>query len=260
MARATGFALEAVTVRYRARAALDDVTLRVRAGEAVAVVGPSGAGKTTLLRLLNGSVRPASGVVKIGDRTLSSLSDAELRRTRASIGFIHQDLRLVSNVRVVQNVIAGRLGHMTLAASLRAMLLPPRALVMEAHDVLERVGIPEKLYDRTDRLSGGQRQRVAIARALFQRPAVLIADEPVSSVDPARARDAVRLLTTLCAERGLTLCVSLHNLELAREFFPRLVGLRAGRIAFDRETQQLSDAQFRDLYMLDAREILADGS
>jgi phosphonate transport system ATP-binding protein len=167
---------------------------------------------------------------------------------------VHQDLALVPNLRVSQNVIAGGLGALGFLASARAMLLPSSADLERVVAILERVGIGEKLFQRTDSLSGGQRQRVAIARALFQDPRALLADEPVSSVDPARARDTVGLLRSLCAERGLTLLVSLHDLELAREFFPRLVGLRDGRIVFDRPTSELAESEYRELYRLDGRE------
>ncbi|HVL69692.1 MAG TPA: ATP-binding cassette domain-containing protein [Vicinamibacterales bacterium] len=251
MGRPAAFSFEGVEVSYDGSvAALSDVTLEIAAGEMLAIVGPSGAGKTTLLRLCNGSVRPTRGIVRVNGERLDRLGPADLRRTRASIGFIHQDLRLVPNLRVVQNVVAGRLGRMSLAGSLRAMLLLPRDLQREAYDLLDRVGIAAKLHERTDRLSGGERQRVAIARALAQDPAALLADEPVSSVDPARARDTVQLLTTISRERGLTLCVSLHNVDLARAYFPRLVGVRRGRVIIDARTAELSDRQFESLYRL----------
>ena len=256
MSSPAAFTLASVSVVYRQQPAVDGVSLEIRAGEAVAFVGPSGAGKTTLLKLLNGSLRPTSGRALVGGRALTDMSAGELRRTRASIGFVHQDLRLVPNVRVIRNVVAGRLGNLSFAASLRAMLWTPGTLEHEVHEILERVGIAEKLYDRTDTLSGGQRQRVAIARALFQKPIALLADEPVSNVDPARARDAVQLLAEICSDSGLTLCVSLHNLDLAREFFPRLIGLRRGRVVFDSPTRQLRQEQFDRLYDLDAAELL----
>jgi phosphonate transport system ATP-binding protein len=259
MAQAPAFTLDEVNVVFGQGAALAQVSLAVQPGEAVALVGPSGSGKTTLLRLLNGSLRPTSGAVRVNGRALAEMSATELRRTRASIGFVHQDLRLVPNLRVVQNVVAGRLGSLSLPASIRAMLLTPPHLQREAHEVLERVGIAEKLFERTDRLSGGQRQRVAIARALFQKPIALLADEPVSSVDPARARDAVRLLVEISRDRNLTLCMSLHNLELAREFFPRLIALRRGRVVFDRPTPEVGPGEFAQLYHLDASEMVDDG-
>jgi len=245
------FELQKVGVEFGSLQALAEVDLHVLPGESVAFVGPSGAGKTTLLRLLSGSLRPKQGVFQINGRAFSTLAPAELRRQRSEIGVVHQDLRLVPNVQVLQNVIAGRLGQLSLLASLRAMLFPAHDVVEQAYTILERVGIPEKLYQRTDSLSGGQQQRVAVARALFQEPRALLADEPVSSVDPARARDTVTLLTEVCRERGLTLCMSLHDLELARRFFPRLVGLRHGRVAFDRASEDLGDKEFQALYNLE---------
>ncbi|MBD3222294.1 ATP-binding cassette domain-containing protein [bacterium] len=244
------FTLAGVTVRFGDRVALDAVSLDVRAGERVALVGPSGSGKTTLLRLLNGSVRPVSGTVRAGDDDLASLSPAGLRALRADIGVVHQDLRLVPNLRVSQNVLAGGFGRQGLAGAMRAMWRPRRGDLERAHALLARVGIADRLFERVDRLSGGQQQRVAVARALYQDPGVLLADEPVSAVDPARARDTVALLTDICIERGLTLVMSLHNLDLAREFFPRLVGLRDGAIRFDGAPSRLEGSAYRELYRL----------
>ncbi|MDJ0522480.1 MAG: phosphonate ABC transporter ATP-binding protein [Planctomycetota bacterium] len=258
--QASGFRLDGVSVRFGTTAALSDVNLHIEAGEAVALVGPSGAGKSTLLRLLNGTVRPTSGRVYVDGDALASLSRAGLKRTRAAIGFVHQDLSLVPNLRVVQNVMAGRLGRQGFLSSARSMLLPRQAEARRAYELLERVGIPEKLYARTDTLSGGQQQRVAVARALYQQPVALLADEPVSSVDPARARDTVELLTRISREEGLTLVMSIHNLELARECFPRLVGLRAGRLVFDESAGEVGEDEFHALYDLQEAEMLADGA
>lgn len=254
------FRLAGASVLYDGTAALRDVDLEIAPGEAVGLVGPSGSGKTTLLRLLNASVRPTSGAVFVDGRDLASLSPRQLRDTRRRLGTIHQDLRLVPNLRVLRNVLAGRLGELSLLASLRLLFLPPRAEVRRAHELLERVGIAEKLFERTDRLSGGQRQRVAIARALYQQPRALLPDEPISSLDPARSRDTMRLLLELSREAGITLCMSLHDLDAARDFLPRLVGLRRGRVVFDRPTAELSDDDFHSLYDLAAEELLDDGS
>ena len=254
------FRLRGVTQRYDGKIALEAATLEVRRGEALALVGPSGAGKTTLLKLLNGSIRPTEGIVEVGGQVLTELSARSLRDVRARIGFVHQDLSLVPNLRVSQNVLMGRLGRNSFFSSLRTLLLPPRVDIGRVHEILERVGIPEKLFDRTDTLSGGQQQRVAIARALFQDPEVFLADEPVSAVDPARAEDTVRLLTEISRERSITLVVSLHNLELARRYFPRLVGLRRGRIEFDLEAGAVDDRKFRSLYELGEQEMMDDGA
>ncbi|HOX25452.1 MAG TPA: ATP-binding cassette domain-containing protein [Candidatus Krumholzibacteria bacterium] len=244
------FALADVTVRYGSQTALRAVTLTIRAAERIALVGPSGAGKTTLLRLLNGSARATAGRVSADGRDLAGLARADLRRLRAAIGVVHQDLRLVDNLRVSQNVLAGGFGRQGFWGSVRAMVRPRRQDLARAHAILERVGIGEALFQRVDRLSGGQQQRVAIARALYQEPHVLLADEPVASVDPARARDTVALLTDVCRERELTLVMSLHNLDLAREFFPRLVGLREGAVIFDGPPAALGGESYRDLYRL----------
>ena len=253
------FRLEKVSVRYGSEVALEEVDLDIAPGEAVGFVGPSGAGKTTLLRLLNGTVRATSGRVSIAGEDLSALSVRQLRTVRSRIGTVHQDLSLIPNLRVLRNVLAGRLGRLSLAASVRLLFFPPRSEVRRVHELLERVGIAAKLYERTDRLSGGQRQRVAIARALYQEPAALLPDEPISSLDPARSRDMMSLLVEVCRDDRITLCASLHDLGAAREFLPRLIGLRRGRVVFDRPTSQLDDADFHRLYDLTPEEMLADG-
>lgn len=249
---AGGIALDSVTVEIDGAAILREVSLRVEPGEQVAFLGPSGAGKTTLLRLLNGMIAPTRGRVEVGGRDLAALSPRELRRLRASVGFVHQDLRLVPNLRVSQNVLSGRLGRQSLPGSLRMFLRPRGEDLERAHELLGRVGIPEKIFQRTDRLSGGEAQRVAIARALVQDPALLVADEPVASVDPARAREVIGLLTSLSTQDGLTLCVSLHDPDLVREFFPRVIGLRAGAVVFDGPAAGLTPDHLRDLYALEA--------
>jgi len=249
--RPAKFRIENACVDFGDQRALDSVNLEFGEGEAVALVGPSGAGKTTLLRLLNGSQRPSSGHVWFGDAAISRLSRSELRELRATVAFVHQDLGLVPNLRALQNVLAGGLGRQGLFASLRDLIWPARARIEQVHAILERVGIGEKLYTRTDKLSGGEQQRVAIARALFQQPTVLLADEPVASVDPARARDAIELLVELSREHRLTLLVSLHSLGLAREFFPRLIGLRAGRVAFDASPGAIDPGRLDALYRFD---------
>ncbi|MEZ6196623.1 MAG: ATP-binding cassette domain-containing protein [Planctomycetota bacterium] len=253
------FELRRATVRFGATVALSACDLRIDAGERVALVGPSGSGKSTLLYLLNATLRPSEGTVFASGRDLSTLSSGEIRKMRAGIGAVPQDLRLIPNLRVVQNVVTGRTGRMGFLRSLREVFHPSKETVREVYGILERVGIAEKIFERTDRLSGGQQQRVAIARALFQRPGAILADEPVSAVDPTRARDTVELLGEIARERGLTLVVSLHNLELARALFPRIVALRAGSVAFDRPADEISDEDFRRLYELADHEMLGDG-
>lgn len=245
--------LRNVRVDYDGHTALALDDLEIAEGESVAIVGPSGAGKTTLLRVLGLARRPSIGTAALGDRPVTELSRKQLRAARADIGFIHQDFRLVPNLRVLQNVLCGRLGRTSLPASLRMMLLPRTHDVRTAYALLDRVGIAAKLYQRTDNLSGGEQQRVAIARALYQTPRILLADEPISNVDPARADETIRLLAEICREDGLTFCASMHNVGLARSLFPRLIGLRNGHILFDKNSDDVDDAQLEALYLLPDR-------
>jgi len=214
-------------------------------------VGPSGAGKTSLLGVMNATLAATGGRVVVAGTDLAGAGVRGLRRTRTRIGFVHQHASLVPNLRVSQNVLAGRLGRHGVLAGIRSVVWPRAAELEEVYALLERVGIADKLFQRTDTLSGGELQRAAIARALYQDPEALLADEPVASVDPARARDVMQLLVEVASERGLCLCASLHDLELARAFFPRCVGLRGGRVHFDAPTEELSEDDFARLYDLE---------
>lgn len=244
--------LSAVELVLGGRPILRGVDLEVRAGERVALVGPSGAGKTSLLRLCNASLRPRSGSVRVNGVALERASERELARLRARVGFVHQDLALVPQLRVVQNVLCGALGGRGSLSALRALYWPSRQALEQVHALLERLGIEESMYRRTDTLSGGEQQRVAVARALHQEPLALLADEPVAAVDPARARAVLELFDELARERGLALLVSLHDVELARALFPRVIGLRAGRVQFDLAADALDDERLRALYALEA--------
>ena len=226
--------------------ALDGVSLTIGAGEHVAFIGPSGAGKTTLFRILNLTIRPTSGLVRLNGADVSRLREPELRIARRRIGTIYQQGNLVGRLRVVHNVLAGNLGRWSTAKAFVSLLSPQG--VETASSVLSQVGIPEKLYARTDELSGGQQQRVAIARVLVQDPDVILADEPVSSVDPSLAVSLVTLLHDLSAESRKTLLMNLHSVDLALAFFPRIVGIRDGRVAFDLSPDKVSRELLQELY------------
>lgn len=227
--------------------ALDGVSLTVGRGEHVAVIGPSGAGKSTLFRTLNLTLRPTAGGVLFDGADVATRSDAELRRARTRIGTVYQQQHLVGRLRVVHNVLAGNLGRWSTIAALRSLMVRPRG-IETAVAALTHVGIPEKLWARTDELSGGQQQRVAVARVLVQDPDVILADEPVSSVDPSLAVTILTLLRDLSAESRKTLLVNLHSVELAINFFPRIVGLRQGTILFDLSPDKVTAARLEELY------------
>ena len=245
------FSLRGAGVRFGPTWALSGVDLDVAAGERVALVGPSGAGKTTLLSLLNGTVAPSAGTVRVLGADLGTLRAAERRRLQTRIGTVYQQFQLVGPLRVVHNVNAGRLGTWSLLEALRS-LVSPRG-VERAAAALARVGIPEKLYHRTDALSGGQQQRVALARLLVQEPVAILGDEPISSLDPARAREIMDLLAELAGEAGRALVVSLHAVEYAFSHCDRLVGLRQGRMVFDQPVDAVTKAMVEELYRIDRR-------
>ena len=211
--------------------ALDGVDLQIEPGEFVALIGPSGAGKSTLLRCLNGLATPTAGQVEVHGRMVTGASGESLRRIRADIGFVFQQFNLLRRLTVLQNALVGRLAHTEQWRSLGGWFAP--ADVARAEATLERVGLEGLSARRVDTLSGGQQQRVAIARALVQAPTVLLADEPMASLDPALAHTVMELLRRINREDGITVVASLHVLELARMYGHRIVGLHRGRVVHD---------------------------
>ena len=240
--------LRGVTVDVAGTPALDGVDLQVRSGERVALVGPSGAGKTTLLRVLNGMVVPTAGTVSVLGHHPATADVAARRR----VGTIHQQLHLAGPLQVIHNVNAGRLPWWSLRRALWSLARPQEQTAALA--ALDRVGIAGKARQRTDRLSGGEQQRVAIARVLVQDPDLVLADEPIASLDPARAAEVLGLLMRL-EDRGRTrrtLVISLHAFSMALRHCDRIVGLRAGRIAFDLPGCEVTDALGATLYELES--------
>jgi phosphonate transport system ATP-binding protein len=238
--------------------ALKQVSLRLAAGEQVAVIGPSGAGKTSLLRVAGTSVRPTEGRVELLGANPWQLGAGGLRRLRARIGMVHQTPPIPPRLRVVTAVLAGRLGSWSVGRALASLLYP--ADIVGAREVLARFDLADRLFDRCDRLSGGQLQRVGIARTLYQRPDLLLADEPVSALDPVLADAAVGQLVAQSQATGATLVASLHAVDLALKWFPRIVGMREGRVVFDRSARAVSPAMLHELYAAEGAVLPTQGS
>ncbi len=233
--------------------AIDDVSLTVPDGEFLVIIGLSGSGKSTLLRCVNRLVEPTAGKIWLDDVELTRLAPAELRQARKRMGMIFQQFNLVKRSSVLTNVLSGRLGSTSAWQSLAGRFPPQdyhRALAN-----LERVGIPEKAYQRADTLSGGQQQRVAIARALMQEPKLMLADEPVASLDPATSHSVMKYLEEINQQDGITVLCNLHFLSLARRYATRVIALKAGRIVFDGLPTEIDEARFRAIYGEEAVEV-----
>ena len=226
--------------------ALKGIDLHVPAGQVMALIGPSGAGKSTLIRCVNRLVEPSSGSIKLADVELTTLSSRALRRERRRMGMIFQEYALVERLTVMENVLSGRLGYVGFWRSFTRRF--PQSDVDEAFRLLDRVGLEDMVDKRADQLSGGQRQRVGIARALIQDPAVLLVDEPTASLDPKTSRQIMRLITELCAERGLAAIINIHDVLLAQTFSARVVGLQLGEIVYDGAPDGLDASVLTSIY------------
>lgn len=243
--------LESLAVRHPAAAkgaapALGPLSLQLGSGEQVAVIGPSGAGKTSLLLALACALRPQSGQLRLDGRDPWSLSARALRQLRAELFLAPQVPPLPPRQRVVTAVLAGRLPRLGLWQSLRSLFYPLG--IAQADAALARFDVQDKLFARVDRLSGGERQRVGLARALVAKPRLLLVDEPLSALDPARAEQAMRALNETARELGATLVCTLHDVPMALRCFPRIVGLQGGALAFDLPASEVTPERLRALY------------
>jgi phosphonate transport system ATP-binding protein len=239
--------LDGLTKRFDTGApALDDVSLEVRAGEVVVLLGLSGSGKSTLLRHVDGLQRPTSGSVRTLGVDVARARGGELRALRRRIGFVFQQFHLVGSRTVLENVCTGALGR--LRGPRLGLPTYPRGLRREALEHLDRVGLADRAFQRADTLSGGQQQRVAVARALMQQPEILLADEPVASLDPESAHQVMELLRSISREHALTVLCSLHQVDLALGWGDRIVGLRGGRRVLDLPAAGLGREQVMAVY------------
>jgi phosphonate transport system ATP-binding protein len=226
--------------------ALDGVSFDVPPGQFVALLGPSGSGKSTLLQMLNGLQTPTSGAVNVLGTDPSRAGKAALRALRRQVGFIFQDFGLVGSRSALENACTGALSRLRGPRS--GLLMYPRKLREQALAQLDRVGLADQAFQRTDTLSGGQQQRVGVARALMQQPRILLADEPVSSLDPRSSEQIMLLLADIGRTRGLTTICTLHQVDAALTWADRVIGLNAGRVVLDADARQVSRADIGRLY------------
>jgi phosphonate transport system ATP-binding protein len=232
--------------------ALNNISFEVPDGQFVALIGLSGSGKSTLLRCINRLIEPTAGHIIWNDLDITAISDEEIRYLRRRIGMIFQQFNLVKRSQVITNVLAGRLGYTNPLYSLFNYFPPDeRAKALAS---LQRVGIADQAYKRASELSGGQQQRVAIARALMQDPELMLADEPVASLDPATSHSVMKYLEVLNTEDNLTILCSLHFLDLARAYADRVIALKDGKIEFDGTPQAIDNERFKAIYGEDAVE------
>ncbi|MCI1220041.1 MAG: phosphonate ABC transporter ATP-binding protein [Bifidobacterium sp.] len=242
-----GLVFHDATVRYpNGVVGLDSITLQIEPGDMVAVVGLSGAGKSTFIRTVNGLVPLSEGSVEVGGQLISSMKPRALRRIRGSIGMIFQGFNLSARSSVMSNVLVGRVRH---TAGWRTLIgWYPKSDRTIAFQALDQVGLLERAWTRASNLSGGQQQRVAIARALAQRPRLILADEPVASLDPPTAASIMGYLESINRKQGITMLINVHSVEIARRYANRIIGLRAGKLVFDGTAEEATDDVFAGIY------------
>jgi phosphonate transport system ATP-binding protein len=232
---------------------LNDVSFEVADGEFLAVIGLSGSGKSTLLRCINRLIEPTSGKITWDGTDVTAASGAGIRQIRRQIGMVFQQFNLVKRSSVYTNVMTGRLGYVSTLSSLVYRF--SRADSARAMACLEQVGLAEKAHVRADSLSGGQQQRVGIARALMQEPKLILADEPVASLDPVLAHSILKYLEQLNKERGITILCSLHYLDLVHRYATRAIALKDGNLVFEGLPKEIDDAQFKAIYGQEAERV-----
>jgi phosphonate transport system ATP-binding protein len=233
--------------------ALDQVSFTVQQGEFLAAIGLSGSGKSTLLRCINRLVEPTEGQIIWDGLDVTGASQDEMRRIRRKIGMVFQHFNLVSRSKVITNVLAGRLGYVNPAMSL-ANRFPKKDVEMAIRQ-LERVGIADQAFKRADELSGGQQQRVGIARAMMQEPDMILADEPVASLDPVLAHSIMQHLEKINKEDGVTVICSLHFLDLVHRYADRAIALNEGKLMFDGRPDEIDDEKFKEIYGKEAERV-----
>lgn len=235
---------------------LTDVNFNIKQGELLSIIGPSGAGKSTLLRSINRMIEPTSGKITFDGTNITSVKGKELRKMRTNIGMIFQHYNLVDRLSVFENVMHGTLGYKN---SLQGIFsLYSESEKEEALDIIEELGIIDHIYKRCDELSGGQKQRVGIARALVQKPKIILCDEPIASLDPSSSRVIMEHLRKICNEKGITVIVNLHQVDVAKNYSDRIIGLNSGEVVFNGHPTDINKEVIQSIYGTDFDDLIME--
>ena len=240
----------------KGKSVLKDVNFEIKQGELLSIIGPSGAGKSTLLRSINRMIEPTSGKITFDNKNITNVKGRELRNMRTNIGMIFQHYNLVDRLSVFENVMHGTLGYKN---SLQGIFsLYTESEKEEAIDIITELGIEEHIYKRCDELSGGQKQRVGIARALVQKPKIILCDEPIASLDPSSSRVIMEHLRKICSEKGITVIVNLHQVDVAKNYSDRIIGLNSGEIVFNGHPTEINKEVIQDVYGTDFDDLIME--
>ncbi|WP_342514337.1 phosphonate ABC transporter ATP-binding protein [Sporosarcina sp. FSL K6-1522] len=243
--------------RYeKGKQVLSEINMEVNEGEFVSIIGPSGAGKSTFLRCINRMIDTSDGEIRFDDVDVMSLSKKELRKHRTKIGMIFQHYNLVSRLTVIENVLHGRFGYKSTLQGVLGRFTEEEK--MQAFDLLKKLGMEEHAYKRCDQLSGGQKQRVGIARALIQSPKLLLCDEPIASLDPNASKVIMDHLQTISKELNITCIVNLHQVDVAKRYSDRIIGLNSGQVVYDGTSEGLTTAAIHTIYGSEAGELIME--
>lgn len=240
----------------KGKSVLKDVNFEIKQGELLSIIGPSGAGKSTLLRSINRMIEPTSGKITFDNKNITNVKGRELRNMRTNIGMIFQHYNLVDRLSVFENVMHGTLGYKN---SLQGIFsLYTESEKEEAIDIITELGIEEHIYKRCDELSGGQKQRVGIARALVQKPKIILCDEPIASLDPSSSRVIMEHLRKICSEKGITVIVNLHQVDAAKNYSDRIIGLNSGEIVFNGHPTEINKEVIQNVYGTDFDDLIME--
>ena len=240
----------------KGKSVLKGINFNIKQGELLSIIGPSGAGKSTLLRSINRMIEPTSGKITFDDKDITGVKGKELRKMRTNIGMIFQHYNLVDRLSVFENVMHGTLGYKNSLQGIFSMYTESEK--EEALDIITELGIQDHIYKRCDELSGGQKQRVGIARALVQKPKIILCDEPIASLDPSSSRVIMEHLRKICSEKGITVLVNLHQVDVAKNYSDRIIGLNSGQIVYNGHPSEIDKEVIQSIYGTDFDDLITE--